>query len=462
VPFTQGGPAPTLAALLRQLAQGETTSVALTEAALQRARDPGGEGARTFIVLYEERALAEARASDALRRQGGTLGPLAGLPISIKDLFDVEGEVTRAGSRVLEDAAPATRDATIVTRLRNAGAILVGRTNMVEFAYSGLGLNPHFGTPLNPWERAIGRVPGGSSSGAAISVTDGMCAAAIGTDTGGSVRIPAALCGLTGFKPTARRVDATGTLPLSVSLDSIGPLANSVDCCARLDAVLSGAPRSEASVGATPPVRGLRLIVPTNVVQDDLDDAVAASFARALDALGRAGAVITVERVPEIDDWYQVRDRRSAIAAGEAFAWHRDLLGRAQSRYDPRVAKRLLTGAGATAADFVAWREDRLDWIATMQARLAAFDAMLLPTVACVAPRLAPLIADDARYSEANGRVLRNTRMINYLDGCALSLPCHRHGEAPVGLMVAANAMADQHVLEMGRAIEACLSQIRQ
>ncbi len=225
-----------------RLRAGETTSLALTEAAIARAEDPDGEGARVFIAHAGGRAHAEAEASDRLRAAGLVPSPIAGLPLSVKDLFDVAGEVTTAGSRTLSNAAAAERDSAVVARLRRAGAVIIGRTNMTEFAYSGIGINPHFGTPSNPWDRATGRIPGGSSSGAAISVTDGMAAAAIGTDTGGSVRIPAAMTGLTGFKPTTGRVPLDGVFPLSRTLDSAGPLAPSVACCAMLDAIMAGLP----------------------------------------------------------------------------------------------------------------------------------------------------------------------------------------------------------------------------
>jgi aspartyl-tRNA(Asn)/glutamyl-tRNA(Gln) amidotransferase subunit A len=231
---------PTLAELAALLAAGKTTSRALTEQALAGIDDPAGEGGRTFTSVHRQTALAQAQVSDELRAHGIVPSLLAGIPVSVKDLFDIGGETTRAGSRVLADAPPATADADCVVRLRQAGAVIIGRTNMTEFAYSGLGLNPHYGTPKNPHDRATGRIPGGSSSGAAVSVADGMAAVAIGTDTGGSVRIPAALCGLTGFKPTARRIPGRGMLPLSTTLDSIGPIARSVACCAIVDRILSG------------------------------------------------------------------------------------------------------------------------------------------------------------------------------------------------------------------------------
>lgn len=444
----------TLAALAGDLRSGRTTAEALTRACLERASDPAGEGARSFITLYGERALAQARATDSLRAAGVLLSPVMGIPVSIKDLFDVAGEVTCAGSTVLRESAAATRDAVAVERVKRAGMVIIGRTNMVEFAYSGLGLNPHYGTPRNPWDRSTGRIPGGSSSGAAISVTDSMSAAAIGTDTGGSVRIPAALCGLTGFKPTARRVDLGGALPLATSFDSIGPLARSVACCEMLDAILSGTPTAPGAPLAT---AGLRFLVPGNVVQDDLDGAVSTAFERALERLAQAGALVVVQRVAEIDRWIAAPDQRSGLASAEAFAWHRELIGQHEARYDARVAQRILRGAAASAADFIGWQAERRAWIATMELRLAGFDAMLTPTVACVAPPLAPLESDDALYARTNQLVLRNTRMINYLDGCALTLPCHRTGDAPVGLMVSGPAGADRRILAVGAAVERTL-----
>jgi aspartyl-tRNA(Asn)/glutamyl-tRNA(Gln) amidotransferase subunit A len=449
---------PTLAQLTDDLRCARITSESLTEAALERARRPDGEGARTYIELHEDGARAAARAADALRRAGIELSPLMGIPISIKDLFDVAGETTRAGSVVLANASPAERDAAIVSRLRRAGAVITGRTNMVEFAYSGLGLNPHYGTPLNPWDRATGRIPGGSSSGAAVSVTDGMCAAAIGTDTGGSVRIPAALCGLTGFKPTAQRIDRTGTLPLSTSLDSIGPLAPSVDCCAQIDALLADDGGGEE---ICPQAQDLRLLVPSNVVLEGLDIEVARAFRTSLERLSQAGARIVEARVAPIDEWAQARHGTGALATPEAYAWHRELLASHKAQYDPRVAQRLLRGAGISASDYIEARAFRHAWIRRMEQMLAGFDALVLPTVPIIAPAVKPLIESDLGYQAANNLVLRNTSLINYLDGCALSIPCHEPGTAPVGLMIAGCALADRAILALGRGIEAVIDSTR-
>src|SRR5215471_15884209 len=280
-------PNPTLAALADDLETGRTSARKLVEECIARIADPAGEGQRTFIHVDKDAALEAADAMDRLRRAHAAPSRFAGIPVSIKDLFDIKGQVTRAGSRALEDSAPAAADAPVVARLRRAGFVAIGRTNMTEFAYSGIGINPHYGTPKGAWNRSAGHVPGGSSSGAAVSVVDGMAHGALGTDTGGSCRIPAAFNGIVGFKPTQRRIPLDGGVPLSFSLDSYGPLARSVNCCAILDAVLANEP---VTALRPRPVKDLRFAVPTTVALDDLDDAVAKTFDRALAALSKAGA----------------------------------------------------------------------------------------------------------------------------------------------------------------------------
>ncbi|WP_144635702.1 amidase [Bordetella genomosp. 13] len=436
------------------LQQGRTSSLELTEAALARAADPSGEGARVFTKRYAERARAAARASDLMRQAGLPRSPIDGLPVSIKDLFDVAGEATPAGSAVLRDAAPAAAHAVVVQRLLGAGAVLVGRTNMTEFAYSGLGINPHYGTPLNPWDRATGRIPGGSSSGAAVSVTDGMASAAIGSDTGGSVRIPAALCGLTGFKPSAQRVPMDGVLPLSVNLDSLGPLAPTVRCCATMDAVLSGdaGPLPEPAA-----LRGLRLAVPTTLALEGMDDHVAASFAATLTKLSEAGAQIDHVEISEFAQLGQI-NAKGGFTAAEAWAWHRDLIGRSADQYDPRVVSRIRRGQDITAADWIELMAARQAWIASVQRRIAGYDALVLPTVPVVAPAVSALVESDALYGSTNLLILRNPTLINFLDGCALSVPCHEAGSAPVGLMIAGANGADRRILSIGMAVEDLLA----
>ena len=440
-----------LATLARDLATRRTSSVALTDSCLARIADPAGEGKRAFTQIYRTQALAVAEASDRLRAAGVVGGPLAGLPISIKDLFDVAGETTRAGAIALDDQPPATADAPIVRRLRAAGAVIIGKTNMVEFAYSGLGLNPHFGTPANPYDRQ--RVPGGSSSGAGVSVPYGMSAASIGTDTGGSVRIPAAFNKLAGFKPTQRRITRQGAVPLSASLDSIGPLAPSVACCALVDAVLAGEePRPLAEV----PLRGLRLALPQNVLTEELDATVSRAFGRALTRLSQEGALITDAGFPELALLGEVA-RHGGIAASEAYAWHRGLIERKRELYDPRVLSRLVGGERASAADFIAATEARAAAIAAFDQATSPFDAVICPTVAVVPPRFDE-VAQDVGYYMINQLVLRNTYVFNLLDRCALSLPCGAPDELPVGLMLVGPTGGDRRLLEIGAAVERALA----
>ncbi|TCV60261.1 amidase [Neorhizobium sp. S3-V5DH] len=445
---------PTLAEVSASLASGQATSRKLVDAAIAAIDDPAGEGARTFIRRNDARARAMADASDLMRAVGQVRSPLEGVAISVKDLFDLAGEVTTAGSVANRTAAPATADAPVVQALARAGAVITGTTNMSEFAFSGLGLNPHYGTPLNAYDRATGRIPGGSSSGAAVSVTDGMAVAAIGTDTGGSIRIPAALCGLTGFKPTARRVSRDAVLPLSTSLDSIGPIAASVACCALIDAIISG--ETERSIGQLP-LAGLRLAVPQTIVLDGIDKHVATSFAATLSLLSKAGAQIVEIDVPEFAQLATINAKGGLIAA-EAWHWHRTLLENRGDTYDQRVRGRILRGRDISAADYLDVLKARTAWQRGVNEKFAAFDAVILPTVPTVAPAVAPLQADDATFFATNGLMLRNPTMINFLDGCGLSVPCHTAGSAPVGLMIAGGAMTDAKVLSVGLAIEQALN----
>jgi aspartyl-tRNA(Asn)/glutamyl-tRNA(Gln) amidotransferase subunit A len=438
---------PTLASLAADLAAGRATSRTLTEACLDRIEDKSGEGARTFIRLYREQALTAADASDRLRARGIEPSPLAGIPVSVKDLFDIASEVTTAGSKALATSAPALCDAPIVRRLRQAGAVIVGTTNMVEFAYSGVGLNPHYGTPANP--QAPDRVPGGSSSGAGVAVPYGFSAASIGTDTGGSVRVPAAFNGVAGFKPTQRRITREGAVPLSTSLDSIGPLAPSAACCALLDAVMAG--EEPVALGALP-VRGLRLAVPRNVLTEGLDDMVGRAFERVLARLSASGAIISEEPFPELRLVSEV-SRLGGVAPPEAYAWHRALLAQKGALYDPRVRMRLEAAAGGSAADYIAALSARQAAITAFDRATRPFDAVICPTVPIVPPRL-DAFADDSDYVTINGRILRNTTVFNILDRCALSVPCFAPGELPVGLMIVGPTGGDRRLLEIGQAIE--------
>jgi aspartyl-tRNA(Asn)/glutamyl-tRNA(Gln) amidotransferase subunit A len=443
----------TVAALAADLAAGRTTSRALVEEALARIADPAGEGSRVFLKVYADLARAEADHADRLRKAGVVRSPVDGLPVSVKDLFDVGGDVTRAGSRILADAPPAAADAPAVARLRAAGAVLLGRTNMVEFAFGGLGLNPHYGTPRNAWDRQTGRVPGGSSSGAGVAVADGMGVMGMGSDTRGSVRVPAAFNGVAGFKPTARRIPRDGAFPLSYTLDSVGPLANSVACCAAYDAVLAG---EDAAPLPQWPAHGLRLLVPKSSALEDLDETVARAFARALSRLSAAGAAVVEQRVPALDR-QDVYFKGGGFAGAEAAAIHRPWADRI-AEYDPRVGKRIALGNAMTGADYVELGQVRAAFLREMETVAAPFDAILMPTVPCVAPTIAEVDASDDAYFRWNLRALRNCGLANFMDACAVTLPCHAPGEGPVGLMVCGLAMTDRRTLAVAAAIERALA----
>lgn len=446
-------PNKTLAALAEDLANGRTSSRKLVEECLARIADPAGEGQRAFLHVDKDSALTAADAMDRLRKANAAPSRYAGIPVSIKDLFDIKGQVTRAGSRALEDSPPAEADAPVVARLRAAGFVVIGRTNMTEFAYSGIGINPHYGTPKSTWQRSVGHVPGGSSSGAAVSIADGMAYGALGTDTGGSCRIPAAYNGIVGYKPTQCRVPLDGGVPLSSSLDSFGPLANSVACCAALDAVLAAEPAPPIQPR---PIKGMRLAVPTTIALDELDDAVAGTFDRALQTLSRAGAMVEHVEVPEFLD-VGVMNAKGGFAAAESFAWHRYLITSKGNIYDPRVSVRIMRGEAITAADYIDLLNARRSLISRIATRLAPYDALVLPTTANTPPRIADLVADDKAFATENLRSLRNCTLVNMIDGCAISLPAHREGEVPVGFMVAAAGGSDRRVFELAAGMEGAI-----
>ena len=387
------------------------------EKALARIADPNGEGARACLTVYADAARAASDAADARAARGAHLGPLDGIIVSIKDLFDVAGEPTRAGSKVLaEEGAPAAVDAPVVARLRQAGAIIIAKTNMTEFAFSGIGANPHFGTPGNPRDRR--RVPGGSSAGAPVAVADGMCEISIGTDTGGSVRIPAALCGLVGFKPSRQRVPTDGALPLSKTLDSIGPIARDVADCAKVDTIMAGEEfRPIQPIG----LDELRLGIATGLPLDRLDEVVAPAFKTALGYLEGAGIRISAEELPLLADWVAVNERGCAISE----------------------------------ADYVDMMRERTRLVVAMDARLATVDALIMPTTAIVAPTIAE-VADPKVFAVCNAALLRNTSLANFFDLCAISLPLS--ATLPVGLMLVARNGRDHRLLRIAAAVAPSLA----
>jgi aspartyl-tRNA(Asn)/glutamyl-tRNA(Gln) amidotransferase subunit A len=414
------------------------------EQALARIADPKGEGARACLTIYAESARAAADAADARAKRGASLGPFDGTIVSIKDLFDVAGEPTRAGSKILaEEAAPAGADAAIVRRLREAGAVIVAKNNMTEFAFSGIGANPHFGTPGNPRDRS--RVPGGSSAGAPVAVADGMCDIAIGTDTGGSVRIPASLCGLVGFKPSKQRVPTDGAFPLSYTLDSVGPIAKSVADCAAADAVMAG----EEILPLEPIApKGLRFGVAEGLPLDRLDDTVAAAFALAVKRLDAAGVRISHETLPLFDDMGAV-NAKGGISPYEACEIHRDRMNRRAAEVDPNVRARVARGCEITPDVYGDMVRERSHLVQAMDARLAPLDALLMPTTSIVAPTIAE-VADTKIFAARNAAVLRNTSIINFFDLCAISLPVQ--APLPVGLMLIGRNGHDHRLLRIAAA----------
>src|SRR5262245_49742953 len=385
------------------------------EAALGRIDDPKGEGARACLTVYRDQAKAAADAADARAKAGVSLGPVDGTIVSIKDLFDVAGEVTRVGSKVFaEEGKPAAADASVVRRLRAGGAIIVAKTNMSEFAYTGIGANPHFGTPGNPADRK--RVPGGSSSGAAVAAADGMCEIAIGTDTGGSCRIPGALCGVVGYKPSRQRIPTNGAFPLSYIIDSIGSIARSVEACARADAVMA----NETYVPLEPvPLAGLRIGVAEGYPLENLDETVDLKFSDAVARLKKAGAHLSKEKLSLLDEMAQVNSK-GGVQPAEAFAIHRDLLSRRADAIDPNVRVRLERARDVSAADYIDMVRERARLIRMMDIRIADVDALAWPTTPMVAPTMQE-VAAPAEFARKNAMLLRNTVIVNFFDLCANS-----------------------------------------
>jgi aspartyl-tRNA(Asn)/glutamyl-tRNA(Gln) amidotransferase subunit A len=433
------------------LSSGKTTSRKIVEAALAKIDDKNGEGVRTFIKVYREAALTEADASDRLRRQGIVPSPLAGLPISLKDLFDVAGDVTLAGIKAHADFPAAQSDAPVVRRLRAAGAVIIGRTNLSPMAFSPLGVNRDFGTPGNPADRL--RIPGGSSSGAAVSVTDAMAVAAIGSDTGGSIRMPAAFCGVAGIKPTQKRVPLTQTWPLSTSLDSVGPLAPSIACCALVDAAITG---DEIVVPAAISLRGLRFALPMNSVTDDMDATVAKAFQRALEILSKHGAQIIETALPEIGEVIAMWRTPPSFTQMEGYARYGKWLTDNPDAYDPFIRARFAVGANASAKDYIDLIHARTSIIERSAKSTRNFDAVIMPTVQFVAPTIAEASTEEG-FKRIVPLAIRNPSIANMLDRCAISTPCHQAGELPVGLSLMGEHGEDRRLLAMGLSVEAAL-----
>lgn len=402
-----------------------------------------------FTKLFESQSMAQARHLDTLNPSQLSQGALSGWSVSVKDLYDIAGEVTLAGTHVLAQNRPAQHDAQAVQRLRQAGAVIVGQTNMTELAFSGVGINPHYGTPVNPCDPSLERIPGGSSSGAAVSVALGLCDAALGSDTGGSIRIPAALCGLVGFKPTQSRVPLKGTVALAPSLDTACAIGQSVGDCIQLDRVLS----NEQLWIEKRDLSGMRFLVPKTVVLDQLSPEVERSFAQALSFISSQGAHIEEQTCEFFNEVAQI-NQPGGLSPIEAWASHVYGLGEQLDKIDPRVVQRMLLGRDVSVADYWALLRRRALWCEEVAQKIQAYDAVLCPTVPMQAPLIEPLIKDDAHFAEINRLLLRNTFLFNFLDGCSLSLPMHSSGELPMGLMISSAKGADAKVLRSAWAIE--------
>ena len=433
---------------LRRLRNGETHPAFEVARAIDAASSAPCQHA--FLKTTFDEALAVAGSSQNLSTR------LAGLPISVKDLFDVAGQTTSAGSVALKDAAPAQFDCPAVARLRRAGAALMGRTNMVEFAFSGVGVNPHFGTPANAHSKDLALIPGGSSSGAAVSVACGAAFIGLGSDTGGSIRIPAALNGIVGFKNTARLVPTAGAVPLSSTLDTVCALTRSVPDAMLAHEILAQrrVTRSAAPLGA------YRLAVANTLMLDSLDITVTRAWQRTLDTLRQAGARIDELPLTELNELRQIQAAGN-LSAAESFAWHRHLLQDKAASYDPRVLARIQVGATMSACDYIDLLDARRRWIDKMDRAMQGFDAILSPTTPVVATPIADIAPGperDEAFFRLNAVLLRNTSVVNMLDGCAISLPCHAADELPVGMMVWAGAMRDDPVLNIACQIEQLLS----
>jgi aspartyl-tRNA(Asn)/glutamyl-tRNA(Gln) amidotransferase subunit A len=441
---------PDLHSTRERLRQSQTTARQELEAAQAAAHS----AASTHVFLKTRFEAAQAEATSA-----SPTAPLAGLPVSIKDLFDFAGDVTTAGSVALVNAAPAAADAVSVARLRAAGGVVVGRTNMSEFAFSGVGINPHYGTPPNPCDAKTPRIPGGSSSGAAVSVATGAAFIGLGSDTGGSIRIPAALCGIVGFKNTASLTPLAGAYPLSMTLDTVCAMTRSVR-----DTILAHEILADRKVARNDkPLSAYRLAVATTQMLEGLDATVARAFERSLAALRAAGARIEEIPLAQIQDLGTIQST-GGFAAAESYAWHRQLLAQEGSRYDPRVRMRIERGTHMKAWEYLDLQRARAAWIAGVEEALAGFDAVLSPTVPMVAPPiadLAPGAERDEAFFRTNALLLRNPSVVNMLDGCALSLPCQAPDELPVGLMVWHGAMRDDPILNLSLQIEQLLSTAR-
>lgn len=440
-----------LTELSQALASGECTARSLVEAAFTRIAVVNDPERPMYLALYTEQALARADEIDQQRAAGQALGQFAGIPFAAKDLFDVKGEVTTAGSIVLKDAPAAEHNAAVVQNLLDAGMILIGKTNMTEFAFSGLGLNPHYGTPPawgSTGEHAC--APGGSSSGAGVSIAAGTVPVSLGTDTAGSCRIPAAWNGVVGYKPSQNSISGQGAFPLSPLFDAPGPFTHRVACCHTAYQLMAGI---SPSVLASKPLQEMRFAVPNNVALSELDPTVEAAFNRAIDKLKAAGANIEYIDVPEFDTASAIFSS-APMATFEAWALHRERLGQKREQFDPFVAMRVSTGENISDETQTSNNNKRQQAIAGYSQRMANFDALLMPTTADLPPLIAPLQYDLELFAKTNGRALRNTSLSNFIDGCAISIPCQQEDEPNIGFSLCHANEQDERLFVAAQAVE--------
>ena len=444
--MTAGSP---LCSLAYMLQTGALCPVDLAESIYHRidAEDMGG----VFVTLTQDRALAEAQAAKRRLREGRPHGLLDGIPIGWKDLFDMRRSVTTAGSAVLANQPQAQSDADVVATLAEAGMVSIGRTNMSEFAFSGLGINPHYGTPINPHSVDQPLIPGGSSSGSGVAVATGLLPVAMGSDTGGSIRIPAALNGIVGYKATRGRYSMRGVFPLAISLDALGPLTRSVRDTFIIDAGLRGSLQA-APPRPAPPVR---LVVPTNIVFDSCDSAVVEAFDAAIERIAASGVPVERRRIPCFAAIFELMGRHGALASAQAFALHRERLsGPNVVEIDRRVVARTRMGERIARSNYMTLQAERERLIAEFNSCLAPGELLAHPTVPQLAPPLVPLLLDDELFDQTNALMLRNTLIGNFLDMCAISVPCGPDGSLPIGFQLAAPRHEDDRLLNAAMRLE--------
>lgn len=428
----------------------------LLSACFKAIDDGDGQGMTAFVALHREAAFQTARYYDQMRSAGAAIPTFAGIPIAVKDNFDEAGVVSTAGSKVFAKNPAATHDAPVLARLKAAGFIPIGRTNMTEFAYSGLGLNPHHGSPLSPFGRSQQRISGGSSSGSAVAVADGMALGGLGTDTGGSCRIPAAFCGLTGMRPTQSQVPLDGIVPLSPSLDAVGPLARTVDCCDILYRVMVGQRIALDENVRTPDLANTTFAIPLSVVMEGLETAVADAFANTVRRLKTQGARIIEIDAHSLNAIAQI-NAKGGFAAAEAYAFLDTALETQAADFDPRVSSRILRGTEQSAADFIQMVRARADLKAAFAEDVIGYGAVLMPTTPILAPKLGDL-ADDETYSRINLLALRNPSIANLLDRPAISLPVMTQAGLPMGVTLMGKSGNDNDLLALCRSVEQVIS----